>query len=212
MNLKAYLERRARATRDTARGKMLWRKAETLDDAGHLVAMWLRQGLHYLPWDRTPVPYPETLKADGFAEAMARVNDLGVVTICSQPGVSRQREFVEVLLDDDVRPLRLVPEVAQEVGVEVARTPDLPFPFEEAVPVTLTLAGRPFTRLGGCREDVAEQLGYGSPALGVSVARGRYTPLALYDEQFGRRGRVQDALGRIADRLQAGALPEAHPQ
>lgn len=210
MILKTYLERRARAARDMVNGKVLWRRAETLDDAGRLVARWLRQDLLYLPWDLAPVPYPETLKAEGFAEAMARVNDLGAVTTCSQPGVTRQREFVELVLDDGHA--RLVPEVAQEVGVEVARTPDLPFPFEEAVPVTLTLAGRPFTRLGGCREDVAEQLGYGSPALGVSVARGRYTPLALYDEQFGRRGRVQDALGRIADRLQAGALPEAHPQ
>lgn len=196
MTLKTYLKRRARAARDTVNGKVLWGKAETLDDAGHLVARWLRQDLLYLPWDLTPVPYPETLKAEGFAEAMARVNDLGVVTTCSQPGVTRQREFVELVLDDGYA--RLVQEVAREAGVVAARTPDSPFPFKEATPVTLALSGRAVTRLGGCREDVAEQLGYGSRALRSSVARGRYTLLTLYDEQFGRRGRVQGVLERIA--------------
>lgn len=120
MTLKTYLKRRARAARDTVNGKVLWGKAETLDDAGHLVARWLRQDLLYLPWDLTPVPYPETLKAEGFAEAMARVNDLGVVTTCSQPGVTRQREFVELVLDDGYA--RLVQEVAREAGVVAART------------------------------------------------------------------------------------------
>lgn len=210
MILKAYLERRARTARDAVRGKVLWRKATTLDDAGHLVARWLRQDLHHLPWDLAPVPYPETLKADGFAEAMAEVNDLGIVTLCSQPGFPRQREFVEMALSDEH--LHLVEEAAGTAGVKVAMTPDQPFPFEEAPPVTLTPSGRTFTRLGGCREDVAEQLGFGSRPLGTSVAQGGYTLLALYDEQFGRRGRVQDALGRVADRLQAGTSHEAHPQ
>lgn len=205
MGLKAYLEWRARAARDTVGGKVLWRKAETLDDAGRLVAMWLRQDLLYLPWDRTPIPYPETLEAHGFAEVMAQVNDLGIVTICSQPGITRQREFVEVILDDER--LHLVQEAAEEAGVEVAMTSDLPFPFDEAIPVTVVLSGRPYTRLGGCREDVADQLGFGSRTLKSAVTKGQFTPLALYDKQFGRRGRVQEALVGIARRLQMEVYP-----
>lgn len=212
MGLIVHLGLWARGVRDRFLGAALWRDAESLEDAGHLVARWLREDLLYLPWDYSLLPYKETREAEGFAEAMAKVNDLGVVTLFSQPGISYQRECVALTMTECRLPL--VQSVAHEVGVVVEMTPDSPPAIREATPVSIGPKGRPCTRLGAYRKSVAVQnFGCGSRRLKVDVKRGKYALLTLYDEQFARRGRVQEVLERLAVRLQAeGGQDETLPQ
>ena len=200
MGLRARILEKFPSLSDKAEGFLAWGDVEDLDNAGVLVARWLRQDLRYLPWDAN-TPYPETLEAEGFAEAMAQASDLGVVTTCSQPGIERQREFVSLALEDDLLPL--LEEVAQEAGVQVEVFPEKSGPFKEATPVTLNHRGSPHTRLGESRESVAANFGYGSRVLASAVAGGQYTLLALYDKEFERRGRVQAALECLTERVEA---------
>lgn len=199
MNVRNSILTAFHALNDVIEGFLLWRDAETLDGAGRLVSRWLRGDLRYLPWDGN-TPYTETKEAEGFAEAMARVNDLGIVTIGSQPGIVSQREFVELVLDE--ARLSLVRATARKTGVVVEMVPDGRRPFRDATPVTLR-KGKPYTRLGGNRKGFANMLGYGSRSLSKSITGGRYVLLALYDEEFERRGRVQETLECVADHLGA---------
>lgn len=204
MGLKAYLSLRARGVKDKFVGVALWRDAESLEDAGHLVARWLREDLLYLPWDYSLLPYKETREAEGFSEAMAKVNDLGVVTLTSQPGISYQREFVHLAVAECHLPL--IQGLADEGGVVVQMIPDKPFPTRQGTPVSMGPKGRPCTFLGSNRKDVAVHFfGLGSRRLKSEVKRGKCALLYLYDERFARRGRVQNVLERLADRLQAEA-------
>lgn len=200
MGLRARILEKFPSLNGMSEGFLLWGDVEDLDDAGVLVARWLRQDLRYLPWDSN-TPYAETLEAEGFAEAMAQVNDLGIVTTCSQPGTPLQREFVSLALEDDLLPL--VEEVARDAGVEVEVLPEKSGSFKEATPVTLNRRGSPHTRLGESREIVAGNFGYGSRVLGSAITGGQYTLLALYDKEFERRGRVQEALEHLRERVEA---------
>lgn len=199
MKLRERLLKKFPAMEDISEGFLLWVEARDLDDAGALVARWLRGSLRYLPWDSN-TPYDETLEAEGFAEAMAEINDLSMVTLRSQPGKTDHREYVELAIEDDALPL--VREVAGEADVEVEVMPDKRKPAKKSTPVGLR-KGKPHARLDWSRKDVSALFGYGSLAMAATVSKGQYTLLSVYDRQFARRGRVQYALERLAEVMNA---------
>lgn len=198
MSLKMMLARRLQAMSDKVGVTVLWRRAESLEDAGVLIAGWLRGDVLYTPTYGALSPDPETVEASGFAEAMARVCELGVVTLCSQPGIpDLQEEFVDLITED--RHVSLISRVARQVGIEVEVSPERRPSLKD---IREGRFHRPWSR-----KDAAHDLRLGSRKLASKVAKGSFTPLALYDGEFGRRGRVQEVLDQLADSL--GETPHA---
>ncbi|MEV5774263.1 hypothetical protein AB0L49_23885 [Streptomyces antimycoticus] len=133
--------------------RRLWRSAQTLHDLGQRVALWLTGAIASQP-GYTPNygPDPET---EYLVPVLARINELGYVTDCSQPGISgadgddhwEQRAAVSGLVDNPALLRRLV-DAAEEAGLLVICHDVTPGPHPDGVAVT-KVNGEDCTWFGG---------------------------------------------------------------
>ncbi|MFD3700691.1 DUF6919 domain-containing protein [Streptomyces sp. NPDC058646] len=193
--------------------RTLWRSAESLQDLGDRMVLWLTGAIASAPGLIPRYgPDPET---EHLVPVLAGLNRAGLVTVDSQPGLDecdatghwRQRAGVRGFVDDIVLLRRLVA-AADEAGLRVAlHTVVAAGPCPDGFVVT-TLDGHPLTDFGVHEGyEVLEStwprrlIGPGAHAAVVRAAQ-----LTIVDPEYGRDDLLWSTLAR------ACALPASTPQ
>ncbi|MFJ4866159.1 DUF6919 domain-containing protein [Streptomyces sp. NPDC088748] len=192
--------------------RTLWRSAETLQDLGDRMVLWLTGAIASAPGLIPRYgPDPET---ERLVPTLAGLNRAGLVTTVSQPGLDerdatghwRQRAGVSGFVDD-ITLLRRLVAAADEAGLRVAlHTTVAAGPCPDGFVVT-TLDGEPFTAFGAHEEGEALQSTWPRRLIGpgAHAAVVRAAQLTIVDPEYGRDDLLWPVLAR------ACALPSPVP-
>lgn len=177
-----------------------WRAAESFAELCDLGARFVRGKLPAFPGWGSPTL---DVESDAIAPALARLNELGVLTLCSQPGILaperalEQRAFLCAFVEHQTWERLRVLEHDQELGVSWQRRGESPA-RRTLVPVTI--------------ERGATRVELGAPAFEAELEcfRGAVSPKALaeleqcvhftvWDARFGRDEHLWRALLAAAE-------------
>ncbi|MFH8642278.1 DUF6919 domain-containing protein [Streptomyces goshikiensis] len=183
--------------------RRLWRSAETLQELGDRMVLWLTGAIASQPGTLARFgPDPET---EHLLPVLTGLNRAGLLTTVSQPGLDehdesghwRQRAGVSGLVDD-ITLLRRLVAAADEAGLRVAlHTVVAAGPCRDGFVVT-TLDAEPFTAFGAHEDHETLQATWPRHLIGPAAhaAVTRAAQLTVVDPRYGRDDLLWTTLAR----------------
>lgn len=174
----------------------VWRTASTLNELGDLTARWMLEEIDYDPMHGGPL---EDETSPMMVHVLTRLNRLGFVTNCSQPGTPDREQRAMVTGRADAAIAGLICGILQQTELVVIAFP--PHSPESHGQVVVTVddgdehgwVGRDCTEVGGWASDGS------SLSVAMEQALADAWGLHIFDPVWGRDSRLWDALGVVAD-------------